>query len=169
MSHADGALYDPKTDSWAPMSAAGAPAARTAAENRVQPRTLRGFMLHDLLIVVGGSCDEDAHPCTTSGIYDPSRNTWHVPASSIPRFTSATLVGAKVLLWSAPASSDHPGWLFDPVADTVESLPPLPRNDDMPPQIAPALAWASDKLIVWSGVTADERGNPVLHGLIYTP
>ena len=63
----DGALYDPATDRWTPMSPANAPSPRTDATVAWTGRKL---------VVVGGAAAIGGPPLRDGGIYDPATDRW---------------------------------------------------------------------------------------------
>jgi hypothetical protein len=63
----DGALYDPATDRWRPMSAVNAPSPRTEATVAWTGRKL---------VVVGGGSQVGGPPLRDGGIYDPATDRW---------------------------------------------------------------------------------------------
>jgi len=63
----DGALYDPATDRWKPMSSENAPAPRTAATVVWTGRRL---------VVFGGAADVGGPRQHDGGIYDPATDRW---------------------------------------------------------------------------------------------
>jgi hypothetical protein len=97
---ADGAMYDPATDTWMTLNASGAPSARSNALHAYDASTQR-------LMVWGGTSSGSF--LDDGALFEPSSNTWTVPLvspSSAPTGRaadtgSAVAAGGKVFLFGA--------------------------------------------------------------------
>jgi bacillolysin len=111
--HATGGVYDPGTDSWAPVSNTAAPQARwfhTAVWTGAQ------------MIVWGGR--QSAGNLPSGGLYDPAIDTWEsTPTATAPSrryLHSAVWTGDEMLVWGG-SHGTHPitGGLYRPPGPTV--------------------------------------------------
>jgi hypothetical protein len=90
----DGALYDPATDRWTPMSAANAPSARTDATVAWTGRKL---------VVWGGAPQMGGPPLSDGGIYDPKTDRWtHLDAPPDGLVLPKRNIGPLVRILVAP-------------------------------------------------------------------
>jgi N-acetylneuraminic acid mutarotase len=91
--YGDGARYEPDSDSWTPLSAVAAPAAR-----RHHTAVWSGSEM-----VVWGGADSDGKPLATGGRYDPSTDTWKsvsvMGAPAARRYHTAIWTGKRMLVW----------------------------------------------------------------------
>ncbi|MGH9223112.1 MAG: Kelch repeat-containing protein [Acidimicrobiales bacterium] len=149
--HADGAAYDPSTDTWrslppSPLSArAGALAVWTGRE----------------LIVWGGVAGERF--VADGAAFDPASNRWRsLPPSPLAGQFGAppgtvfqvpgVWTGKEMLVWGQGAGVESPdadlptGAAYDPAADQWRLLGPAP--------VAPRIAvpvWTGQEMVVWGG------------------
>lgn len=141
--YGDGAIYNPATDTWRPMSSTGAPSPRyehTAVWTGSE------------MIVFGGAADaSEATALGDGGIYDPATDTWRALATTgapTPRIdASAAMLGGQMLIWGSDKGDSY-GFLYDPATDhwTEIAWPNAPA-------LRSRWAWAvSDRqLFVWGG------------------
>ena len=175
VNHDDGALYDPKTNSWTPMSKSGAPAGRYATDRYV--------WTGDELIVWGGlsyASGNNFQPVVTSfddgGIYDPASDSWKpIPAEGAPHggFAPFAWSGNELIVISNLDGYSMPGQIL------FEGARFNPRSNAWSPMSAPSLEladtleFANLKLYWVGGVLAvfgekvSQAGGPTL--LLYDP
>lgn len=139
----DGALYDPRSDSWTPVSAAGAPSARE------YPQTL---WTGSQVIVWGGDglgSDGRAETFEDGALYDPATDTWS-PLSPVgePAFSW----GKKSPVWDGSGmlvlGGDGVVYRYDPAANVWQTEAadggPTPRTGYM-------AVWDGSGLLIWGG------------------
>jgi hypothetical protein len=148
-----GARYDPATDSWASMTAEGAPSARA--------RAFGGWTEEGLL--VWGTHDGDL---TDGALYRPETDSWTptspegAPVAFVRPF--GALAGGKLILiyeegeerGGPPAATS-----YDPVTETWQSL--------APPPVVTQLWAAGDAVFAWSSVDYVTHGGPPASAAIY--
>ena len=137
--YGDGARYDPVTDVWSPIAAAGAPAPRRAASVVSTGSTT---------IVWGGR--DLYQPMISGGRYDPATDRWS-PMTTLgaPLDSSgatAIWTGGEMIVWNLGV-----GGRYDPASDRWyptegAGAAPLPRRD-------PAVVWTGAEMIVWGGAS----------------
>ena len=146
--HNDGAMYDPVADTWTPMTASGAPAARYNA----------GSVWTGTEMVVWGGNQSPAAGGSVLALdsgarYDPSSDTWHAMAAvSLGARASVSMVwsGAEVIIWGGVSPADFlrgDGARYDPVTNSWTAMSSLGAPY---PRVAPAV-WAGTRMIVWGG------------------
>ena len=144
-----GGRYDPRSDTWSPMSTVGAPRAR---RDHISLWT-------DHSMFTWGGQDSGSSELGTGGVYDPSTDTWRatsaVGAPSARRGHSAVWTGERVIVWGgfsvAPTSlvvDTDTGARYDPVSDTwtptTRTNAPFARGEHV-------AAWSGDTMIIWGG------------------
>jgi N-acetylneuraminic acid mutarotase len=151
----DGAAYAPATNTWRPVSATGAPAARD--------EHAAAWSGHEMIIFGGATGSNASAPVNSGGRYDPSTDRWRPMATAnapSPRAASAAAwLHDKLVVWGSTAQ-DGDGFLYDPVADQWTSIAQVGA-----PTGRQRFAFAaSDRtLFVWGGYPlADE-------GAVWTP
>lgn len=95
-----GALYDPATDSWEPMSDTQAPTARYDA----------GAVWTGEQFVVWGGRGGGTEPLGDGGIYDPATNSWEaIPEAPLGERRDHTVVwtGEAILIWGGEDGLRH--------------------------------------------------------------
>lgn len=143
---ADGAAYDPATDSWTTLPAS--PLAGRAMQVAVWTGSA--------MVIWGGST-------STSGLvadgasYDPKSSSWQMlPASPLtPRlFQSGIAAGGRVLVWGGDGTEGGralaDGAAYDPVARVWRTLPEGPLQ----PRSRHAAVWTGAAMIVTGGADA---------------
>jgi N-acetylneuraminic acid mutarotase len=144
---ADGGLYNPATDSWAAVSATGAPSKRSGHT---------AVWSGSRMIVWGGEIYGGSGPrLGDGGIYDPGAGTWSsVTTTAAPSARSrhtAVWTGAEMLVWGGTPSFGvvlNTGARYDPVGDTWQALPttgaPVGRSGHVG-------VWTGDSFLLWGG------------------
>ncbi len=173
--HDDGALYDPKTDSWAPMSVSGAPPGGYEKGRYV--------WTGDKLVVWGGlqEAGTGSSPKYTTlqegAVYDPAQDSW-TPASTdgAPSATLAPLVwtGTRLIAlemldgYSTPGQVKFAGGLFDPASNhwTPMSPPDLALADGFE-NAQQWVVWTGSQLAVF-GTGGTDSGFATI-SLLYDP
>jgi len=148
----DGARYDPETDTWAPMSSAGAPAGAAG--------TVAVWTGTQMLVWNGSA----------GGEYDPVTDSW----KPIPAFDSAPVAGfsgvwtgSQFLLWGTDTWAENVGAAYDPLANTWTSIA---RANVLPFWGAGrhTAVWTGTEMIVW-GVPSHPHEAPSSIGAAYNP
>lgn len=142
----DGARYDPISDTWTPVSLAGAPV----------PRHLHtAVWTGEEMIVWGGAVGPFSEGTATGGRYRPGPDTWAPTAFGPPPRVSHTAVwtGEEVIVWGGARDYwgnglSNQGYRYDPAADTWSAMSTsgAPSARD-----AHTGVWAGDRLVVWGG------------------
>ena len=155
----DGGAYDPITDTWVPITSAGAPVGVT------NPRMVwTGSRL--LVSVWGGSCSS---PTTAGGIYDPATDAWtSITRAEGPELRgghSAVWTGSRMIVWGGEgcASDLGDGGSYDPNSNSWTLFPakpgsPSPRKDH-------SAVWTGNRMVIWGG----NAGSNVNSGAIFDP
>lgn len=156
----DGALYDPKTDTWSPL----------ATDNAPSPRMDAVAVLIDKqrVMVWGGGPHDDNVGLNSGKLYDLVTSTWtDLPVSVIGRRNPvATWTGSKVLIWGGTSggAAIAGGAYYDPAMTkwTMMSNPNSPTA-----RTGVGWAWSGQELLLFGGrpggvgATADGFGyNP---------
>ena len=142
IAYGNGALYDPATDTWSPMSTSDAPAARFG-HTAVWTGT-------EMIVWGGGGIGTVFR---SGGRYDPATDTW-LPLSTLNApdvyDASAFWTGSRMIVWGqiggGPIGST--GGRYDPASDTWEAdpIPVLAERRDFP-----SVVWTGTGMIVWGG------------------
>lgn len=141
-----GGIYDPRTDTWRPVSTVDSPPGR--------------YNTHAVWtgteVVFWGGQPQSGDPNKNDGArYDPATDTWTpttlVGAPAGRRDHSAVWTGSKMLVWGGNLFQS--GALYDPVADTwtPTSLVDAPEGRHWHSAI-----WTGREMVVWGGNTDDE-------------
>jgi hypothetical protein len=139
-----GGIYDPATDTWTPMSTAGAPGGRIL---------FTAVWARSRMIVWGGLQSDGI--TRTGGLYDPTTDTWVATtlsgAPSEREFHTAVWTGSRMVVWGGVGPglvTTNTGAAYDPVADawtpTVVTGAPVARFDH-------SAVWTGSRMIVWGG------------------
>jgi hypothetical protein len=158
---ADGAIYDPSTDTWRPMSAVGAP----------HPRYEHSAVWTGRQMIVWGGSNESPNAAS----YDPVADAWYalseVEAPS-PRQTPAlfflpddgTPGAGRMLVWGGVASNGYDaatGGIYDFVPNQWGVVAPFPVALDSPNRSSyRTTVWTGTELLAWdvgAGVGARYR------------
>lgn len=119
----DGARYNPATDAWTPVQAAGAPAARC--------RHVGVWSGTKLLVTGGIATTANEYAVLADGAaYQPSADAWSaLPAMPHTRGEMGTWSGSRLVVWGgSPAAGavTSAGSVYNPVDDTVIATDPAP-------------------------------------------
>ena len=167
----DGGRYDPATDTWRPMSAEGAPAARAACD-----AVWTGTELIIWGNVLGPVPDaQGLGPGYSDGArYDPLTDHWR-PLPQIDLvghllLTRAVWIGDGLLVWGGRSDGPRVGAIYSPQTDRWTALRPSPafeqpgtaRFSDGRPAV-----WTGSEVIGWGGVGG--KPFPVTGGFRYAP
>ena len=147
---ADGARFDPATDRWSPLAAAGAPAARFA----------HSAVWTGSEMIVWGGASSSTGTYGDGARFDPATNHWTpLPAGGAPaarRDHVAVWTGSEMIVWGG--SSIHGGGSvyadgrrFDPLADQWS---PLAGGGAPAGRFGHAAAWTGSDLILWGGAAS---------------
>jgi N-acetylneuraminic acid mutarotase len=147
----DGARYDPKTDSWTPVSTTGAPPGRA----------LHSAVWTGREMIVWGGNSYAGGPSTielnSGGRYDPATNSWSpltltgAPTARIAH--SAVWTGDLMIIWSGAGGLGYTntGGRYSPLLDTwtptTTSSAPTARTNHQ-------AIWTGREMIVWGGATS---------------
>jgi N-acetylneuraminic acid mutarotase len=158
----DGAKYSPQTDTWTPITAVGAPAARS---NHI------AIWTGTEMIVWGGYSSSDSG-ISGGARYNPVTNTW-TPISAIAAPSargdhSAVWTGSKMIVWGGRNGGAliGTGGVYDPVSDswlsTNLTAAPAPRSEH-------AAAWTGSAMIIFGGRVSTGSTNSFNTGGLYNP
>jgi N-acetylneuraminic acid mutarotase len=145
---ATGGVYEPSTDTWSPVSQAGAP------QGRVFHAAL---WTGDRMIVYGGFGNAgSADRLNDGGRYDPATDSWSATSTTgapgpLGGLT-AIWTGHAMIVWGGCDDSGCPaeGGLYDPAADTWS-----PTSTEGAPQgrAYHCAVWTGNEMIVFGGIT----------------
>jgi N-acetylneuraminic acid mutarotase len=163
-----GGRYDPATNAWTPMTAAGEPSLREGHAT---------VWTGTEMIVWGGttSSSDPTNAINSGGRYNPSTDTW-TPTSVVAatpaarRYHTAVWTGSRMVVWGGSSGGSLPAYLntgaqYDPATDSwvataVTGQTPLAR------EIHTAV-WTGTRMIVWGGSTIE--GTYGSTGALYDP
>jgi len=154
---ADGGIYDPASNTWSPMTNAGAPVGRTS---------FRGFWLGGSirkLLVWGGAIAANTNT-NTGGLYDPASDSWTamstVGAPSARGSYFATWTGNRLIVWGGSGTAAAAtGGIYDPVTDTWVTISSVGAPDGRIEPLGPSAVWTGTRMIVWGGDGANSGEN----------
>jgi N-acetylneuraminic acid mutarotase len=166
-----GGRYDPKSDTWKPMSMAGAPDARNS-HSAVWTGTE--------MVVWGGTQFFAGSTLNTGGRYDPSTDTWRptstAGAPEARLYNTAVWTGTEMVVWggwvyNADGTSHYlnTGGRYNPVSDTWQ---PTSTAGAPGARSHHRAVWTGSMMVVWGGrvpVTWTSTGDPVNTGARYNP
>lgn len=141
--YGDGARYNPATNTWQPISAAGAPS----------PRYDHSAVWAGTEMIVWGGAG-DSVIVSDGARYNPLTDRWtaitNAGAPSARYGHVAVWTGSKMIIWGSGSGSTNTGGLYDPGTDTwaptAAQCAPAARQG-----IAPV--WTGTRMIVWGGGT----------------
>lgn len=153
----DGAMYDPATNTWTPMSTAGAPSAReehTAVWTGSRMIVFGGSIANIGNCVGVGSCFVN-----DGASFDPNTNTWSpISLTGAPQargMHSAVWTGSKMVVWGGGGlppgfglSSLNSGGIYDPATDTWT---PTSTAGAPAGRIGHASVWTGSRMLIFSG------------------
>ena len=144
----DGAIYNPATNEWSPITSMDAPLARSMhtaiwTGDTGDPDTA------NRMIVWGG---KSSTYYNTGAIYNSATNVWSpITVTSAPSARtghSAIWTGSKMIVWGGNSSGLNTGGMYDPQNNTwsVTSTAnaPVPRYDH-------TAIWTGSRMIIWGG------------------
>jgi hypothetical protein len=140
--HDDGALYDPATDTWRPMTRVSAPEGRRdhAAVWTGREMVVWGGLGVNGVLSTGGRYDPIVDRWSaTSLVGAPSARTWH----------TAVWTGSRMVVWGGNGGTDlDTGGIYDPRRDRwiATSLVRSPS-----PRSLHTAVWTGKWMIVWGG------------------
>jgi len=157
---ADGAEYDPSTDSWAMLPAAP-----------IGARSFHGAVwTGDQMMVWGGGA---FGPLGDGAMYAPSTKGWGtVPASPLSARTGAVMVWCpstgEVVIWGGGVGGSTPSWKADgaaysPISKTWRSLPTAPIGA----RGSAVAVWTGSDVVIWGG--QDNARKSLRDGARYSP
>lgn len=154
-----GAIYEPVSDTWRPVTTVGAPS----------PRDRHTALWTGSHMIIWGGDDGKEHDLATGGIYDPATDSWvatsTVGAPSGRDDHAGVWTGSKMVIWGGYAGNDetNTGGVFDPVANSWK--PTTTVGAPSAREFVHAIAFRG-RLIVWGGWTGQADVNT---GGIYDP
>jgi Galactose oxidase, central domain len=143
----DGAIYDPASDSWSAVAAAGSPPSA---------RVLASAVWTGSVVVVWGGGDASGATNPSSGSrYDPASNSWQaMTLQGAPlgrRAAYGFWTGSRVLFFGGIDKSGSPLGgtdLYDPVNDVWSTAN---TNGQPTPRVDPTVGWSGSLLLVFGG------------------
>lgn len=164
----DGAIYDPRTNTWRVMSHHGVPSSRKGAHTMWTGREM----------IVWGAEEGLAPGVEDGGIYDPTTDTWRtIDISGAPENQSGASVvwtGREMAVWGGHGFADSPvlntGMLYDPVTNRWREVSrnnaPEGRSRNIWEGFRQDLAVSIGLgFVVWGGTTAE--GSLLRTGAVY--
>lgn len=156
----DGAIYNPSTDSWRSVAAAGAP----------QPRYGHTAVWTGEKVVIFGGRGVDG-PLADGGLYDPDTDTWSGPfvdpAEPTGRVGHSSVAAADsmhVFGGMTDASTyTGSGFAYSFGSGAISTLPDASGPE---PRAHHASAWTGTEMLIWGGEDLDGLRND---GAVYTP
>jgi N-acetylneuraminic acid mutarotase len=145
----DGARYNPSTDAWTPISATGAPSARSHF-----PSIWTGT---EMIIWSGAGA---ASVLNTGARYNPATDTWATMTTvgapaAIARFQhAAAWNGSQMITWGGwnGGAPNVTGGCYDPAANTWTVLP---ITGAPPARYDLSMAWTGTEVLFWGGRNAN--------------
>ena len=145
---ADGAVYSPDTNSWAPM----APYPQTT-ETPARDTFSSVWTGTQMLVWGGFGRTEACRPCQhdDGAAYDLNSDSWTLmsPSPLAGRGAHrAVWTGREMVVWGGFSTTElNDGAAYDPAADTWSQLPISP----VLPRQGQAMVWVGDRMVVWGG------------------
>jgi hypothetical protein len=157
--HQDGAIYDPRTDSWRSMTTEGAPTGRSQ---------MAAVWTGEQLIIWGGWIDGGQCPATGAA-YNPRTNRWtDLPTENAPEGRlepSSVWTGREMIVWGGliegQQRSTATGARYNP---EVQKWTALPMEGAPAPARGHCAVWTGREMIVWGGASVDDT-SPVNIGM----
>ena len=144
---ADGAIYDPATDTWAAVGATGTPPTGRAFATAVWTGSV--------VVVWGGGDAANNTDYATGSRYDPATKTWQamttMGAPSGRRSPYGFWTGSRVLFFAGNDRQVNPiagAYTYDPVNDKWATLSTMMQPTA---RLDPAVAWTGTQLLVYGG------------------
>jgi N-acetylneuraminic acid mutarotase len=157
----DGAVYDPATDTWAPLGRNGAPSARFDHTAVWTGSTM----------IVWGGADENGMR-GDGAAYDPATDSWRplvAPGAPSARARhTAVWTGSRMIVWGGQGTGYETlatGALYDPRTDSWEptSITAAPER-----RLGHTAIWTGSRMVVWGGSWAD-RPHTFSTGGVFDP
>lgn len=147
----NGGLYDPKTDTWRPMSMVGAPSGRLgygAVWTGSRVAFWGGY--HDTVT----ASRIDSAPVDEGALYDPATDTWTpIPSLSSQGMAGGPQAGTRTVAWTGTelvvfGREHRDGWFYNP---TTKSWRPFGGGFGLlgPDAKLAVSAWAGTMAVVW--------------------
>lgn len=153
----DGAIYDPTTNTWTPMTTVGSP---TPREDHTAVWTGSRMIVFGGTIANIGNCVGIGSCFVGDGAaFDPNTNTW-TPISSVNAplargMHSAVWTGSKMVVWgggglhpSFGLSSLKSGGIYDPATDSWATMSSVGAPAG---RIGHASVWTGSRMLIFSG------------------
>lgn len=156
---ADGAAYNPVSNTWRSLATIGAPAARAECAT---------VWTGTEMIVWGGNNGYTA----AGGRYNPTTDTWTpMPTAGGPVYdyksSSAVWTGTEMLIAQGDSTADtSQGWRYNP---TTNLWTAMSTTNAPSPRRQAASAWTGTELIVWGGYNYFVSGQVMADGARYNP
>jgi hypothetical protein len=158
-----GALYDPVSNLWTPISTTGAP---TAREDHT------AIWTGSEMLVWGGR-DADAVPryTNTGGRFDPVAGSWTTivkPGAPAARARhTAVWTGSRMIVWGGTGTVDFDsGGIYDPAVNVWSATATIGAPTA---RIGHSAVWTGNAMVVWGGETSAGGFDAVATGGRYNP
>jgi Kelch motif len=146
----DGAIYNPRTDRWRPMTLVGAPTGRSQ---------MAAVWTGDQLLVWGGWSD-GGRCLSTGAVYDPRTDQWaELPTENAPEGRlepSCVWTGREMIVWGGLLEGEQrstaTGGRYNP---ETRKWTPLPMEGAPAPARGHSAIWTGKEMIVWGGANLD--------------
>ena len=147
---ADGAAYDPATDSWSTLPA-----------SPLSGRAQHAAVWTDQAMVLWGGTGHQGLPADGAR-YDPAAGAWRpiAPSPLTPRINhTAVAAGGRMIVWGGLAEQPvTDAGVYDPIADTWEVLPAGPLSQSGGPPGEFAAVWTGSSLLLWGSSGQEASG-----------
>lgn len=159
---ADGAAFDPATNTW-----------RTIAAAPMEPRAGHSAIwTGSEMILWGGSAGPDgpSNGAQAHGAaYDPATDSWRPIAEAPAGRLSHSVVwtGSEMIVWGGRTPGHAPsadGFAYAPLSDSWRELPPLPVEA----RASHSAVWTGSEMIIWGG-SGSGPANGSADGATYDP
>jgi N-acetylneuraminic acid mutarotase len=162
--YGDGALYNPVTDSWRPISSTGAPSARDG---------MTALWTGTEMVIWGGH--DNVNLLNTGALYNPTTDTWR-PMATANAPTARTWTyfpvwtGTELIVWGGAnlnlSTTFNTGARYNPTTDTWTPMSttgaPSGRN-------RASMIWTGKEMVMFGGATGAGSGTYVNTGARYNP
>jgi hypothetical protein len=151
-SYGDGALYDPATDRWMPVSQSGAPSARHG--HLTAWTGTRVLVWGGSRYIADSSGETSPEQLMDGALYDPATDAWTPTAAAPPglKYTSQVTWSAGLMSVSYNSIPPQPTYTYNPATDTwgtAEPGPTMPARPDGP--ASPTIFWTGSSWIAYGG------------------
>jgi N-acetylneuraminic acid mutarotase len=138
---ADGARYNPSTDTWTLITTVNSPTTRSGHV---------AVWTGTEMIVYGGS--NNLGITNTGARYNPQTNSWTAMTNTnapFPRYTSAVWTGSEMIIWGGNGNNfTNTGGRYNPTTDTWAATSTVNAPSG---RIGYSLVWTGTQMIVWGG------------------